>query len=96
MYILDWALFIPAAFIASMFAGTAGTYIAEHLYSWQWLIWVVSGSFSAGVFLLVGIKVVPRVTGAVKWSLIGSYWESRLPPQSEVSWVTSQLELLPG
>jgi hypothetical protein len=54
-----------------MFTGTAGTYIAEHFYSWQWFIWVVSGSFSAGAFLLVGIKVVPRVTGAVKWSLIG-------------------------
>jgi hypothetical protein len=71
MYILRWALFIPAAFIASMFTGTAGTYIAERSYSWQWLIWVVSGSFSAGAFLLVGIKVVPRITGAVKWSLIG-------------------------
>jgi hypothetical protein len=54
-----------------MFVGAAGTYIAEHLYSWQWLIWVVSGSFSAGAFFFVGIEIVPRVTHAVKWSLIG-------------------------
>jgi hypothetical protein len=69
--IIRWVFFIPAAFVASIFAGAAGTYIAKHLYSWQWLIWVVSGCFSAVVFILVGVRVAPRMTGIVKWSLIG-------------------------
>jgi hypothetical protein len=71
MNIIRWVFFIPAAVVASIFAGAAGTYIAKYLYSWQWLIWVVSGSFSAGVFILVGVRVAPRMNGIVKWSLIG-------------------------
>ena len=71
MNIIRWVFFIPAAFIASIIVGAGGTYIAEHFYSWQWLIWVVSGSFSAGAFILVGVRVAPRMTGIVKWSLIG-------------------------
>ena len=31
---------------------------------------MVSGSLSAGAFILVGVRVAPRVTGIVKWSLI--------------------------
>ena len=71
MNVIRWVIFIPAAFVASVLTGTAGTYIAEHLYSWKWLIWVVSGSFSAGAFIVVGIKTAPRITSAVKWSLFG-------------------------
>lgn len=76
MTVFRWIVFVPLAFIASVVAGALG-HIIGNFFGWMfwgpdiWYAWFMSGLFSAFAFVWVGVNVAPRITGAVKWTLVG-------------------------
>jgi hypothetical protein len=68
---LRWLAFVPLAFIASVVAGAFGTFVADFMGRAPWFQHTVSGIFSGAAMILVGARVAPRRTQAVKWILIG-------------------------
>lgn len=69
MTILRWILFLPAAFIVSIMLGGLINFVSQSLFP-EWISWASSGAFSGMGFIMTGLKVAPRVTKTVKWSLI--------------------------
>jgi hypothetical protein len=64
---LRWAVFLPAALIASVLAGAAGNWFAEFSGASAWYIWLVSGALSGAAFFVVAGKIVPRRSQFAKW-----------------------------
>jgi len=66
-------LFLPAAFVASVLAGYLGNVVASALTGRGWVVWTVSGLYSAAAFLWTGVEVAPADTGAAtKWLVAGT------------------------
>ncbi|MDP3844276.1 MAG: hypothetical protein Q8Q81_17205 [Oxalobacteraceae bacterium] len=70
MTIFRWTGFLPLAVLASILAGAPGYYLAEFFGMFEWQRWSISGASSAFVLIWVGLKIAPKTTKFVKWSLI--------------------------
>jgi hypothetical protein len=66
--VLRWIVFLPAAFVASCIAGILMKWGGQ-FYS-EFMGFVLSGAFSGGAFICVGLYVAPVRNNLVKWILI--------------------------
>ena len=65
-----WFAFIPVAFVASVLAGAALSYLGSLMGGSTWYIWLVSGAASAAAFFATAFAIAPQSTEAVKWSSV--------------------------
>ena len=66
---LRWILFLPAALVAGMIASAVFRFVA-HAYFPELVEVLLCGVSGAVAIMLVGLKVAPRETAGVKWTLI--------------------------
>jgi uncharacterized membrane protein YfcA len=71
MRTLRWVLALPAGFLASLFAGFAGTWIGNFIGSSSWYTWVISGGLSAMAFFGAAYRVAPAREKRLTWILVG-------------------------
>jgi hypothetical protein len=61
---------LPLAFIASILAGAAATWMTEFAGGSAWYVWLISGTVSGWMFFYVGLHVVPTTSAFVKWTSV--------------------------
>ncbi len=69
MTVLRWILFIPAAVIVGAVASALFRFVAGLLFP-DIVEFVVCGAVGAVAMITVGLRVAPRPSAAVKWTLI--------------------------
>jgi hypothetical protein len=69
MTILRWVLFIPAALVAGMLVSAISRFVAGALFP-DIVEFIACGAFGAAAMIMVGLRVAPKRTVPVKWTLI--------------------------
>jgi len=57
---IRWLAFLPIAVLASMIAGVLAHKVTTLLVDWQWLAWIVNGTFAGATFCVVGQRIAPK------------------------------------
>jgi len=66
---IRWILFIPVALAVSMLVSAIARFVAGALFP-DIVEFIVCGAFGAAAMIVVGLRVAPKRTAAVKWTLI--------------------------
>ena len=69
MIVLRWILFVPAALVAGMLASAIFGFVAG-LFFPNIIEFIVCGAVGAVAMITVGLRVAPKRSSAVKWTLI--------------------------
>lgn len=60
---------MPVSFLLAIIGQTIIQFICRIFFP-EWLTYIITGNLGAMIFMIVSLKIVPRITKTVKWVLI--------------------------